>query len=381
MKKTIYLDYAAATPMEDKVIRAMSAYWQNNFYNPSATYLASRSVRQDLIEARENIAKWLGAKSSEIYFTAGATEANNLAISGIMRNYEDGEVVISSIEHDSVIAPAIMYKCNKIAVNSNGILNIDELKKKINAKTVLVSVMYVNNELGSVQPLHEISILINEIRKERIKKGNNKPLYLHTDAAQAGNYFDLYVSRLGVDMMSVNGGKIYGPKQTGILYVRAGIELRPLIVGGGQERNLRSGTENMAGNIGLAKALDISQKSKDLDAKKVRELREFFIYNLKNNIPEIKINGSSKHQAPHILNVAFPGKDNERLMMELDEKGVQCAVGSACSASSLKPSHVLSAIGISDDVARASLRFSLGRQTNKKDIRYTVKILKGLVSK
>jgi cysteine desulfurase len=185
MKKSIYLDYAAATPMDDKIIKAMSWYWQNNFYNPSATYLAGRSVRQGINEARESIAKWLGARSSEIYFTAGATEANNLAISGILRNFEDGEVLVSSVEHDSVIAPASQYKCNKIAVSGNGILNLEDLKNSIKAKTILVSIMFVNNELGTVQPLREVSNLISEVRKERIKKGNNKPLYLHTDAAQS----------------------------------------------------------------------------------------------------------------------------------------------------------------------------------------------------
>jgi cysteine desulfurase len=381
MKKSIYLDYAAATPMDDKIIKAMSWYWQNNFYNPSATYLAGRSVRQGINEARESIAKWLGARSSEIYFTAGATEANNLAISGILRNFEDGEVLVSSVEHDSVIAPASQYKCNKIAVSGNGILNLEDLKNSIKAKTILVSIMFVNNELGTVQPLREVSNLISEVRKERIKKGNNKPLYLHTDAAQAGNFFDLHVSRLGVDLMSINGGKIYGPKQTGVLYVRSGIKLKPLIVGGGQERNIRSGTENTAGIIGFAKALEISQKNKDKDTKRVKGLRDLFINELKNNIPQAQINGITKHQAPHILHITFPGKDNERFMMELDEKGVQCAVGSACSASNVKPSHVLSAIGMSNDKARASLRFSFGRQTSKKDIYYTVKVLKGLVSK
>jgi cysteine desulfurase len=222
MKKSIYLDYAAATPMDSKVIKVMAPYWQQKFYNPSAMYLTSRSARQDLNEARENIAKQLGAKSGEIYFTAGATEANNLAISGTARNFLDGEVLVSSIEHESVIAPAELYKCNKIASNTNGIVDLSDLKKKINSNTVLVSVMLVNNELGTIQPIREISNLIISIRKERIKKGNKKPIYLHTDAAQAANFFDMHVSRLGVDLMSVNGGKIYGPKQTGILYVKAG---------------------------------------------------------------------------------------------------------------------------------------------------------------
>jgi cysteine desulfurase len=292
MKKCIYLDYAAATPMDNKVIKVMAPYWQQKFYNPSAMYLTSRSARQDLNEARENIAKQLGAKSGEIYFTAGATEANNLAISGTARNFLDGEVLVSSIEHESVIAPAELYKCNKIASNTNGIVDLSDLKKKINSNTVLVSVMLVNNELGTIQPIREISNLIISIRKERIKKGNKKPIYLHTDAAQAANFFDMHVSRLGVDLMSVNGGKIYGPKQTGILYVKAGTRLKPLIVGGGQERNLRSGTENVPGFIGLAKALEIAQKMKDKEAKRTRELREFFLKELSKNVPGSQINGS-----------------------------------------------------------------------------------------
>ncbi len=379
--KFIYLDYAAATPMDPNVIAAMKPYFTDKFYNPSATYLASRAVRQDLNETRESVASWLGARPSEIYFTAGATEANNLAISGIMKKFSTGEILVSSVEHDSVIAPAEEYKCNKIASTSKGIVDLNDLKKKITSKTVLISVMYVNNELGTIQPLRDIAKIINAVRSERLKKGNKLPIYLHTDAAQAGNFFDLHISRLGVDLMSINGGKIYGPKQTGALYVRAGIELTPLVLGGGQERGLRSGTENVSGFVGLARALDIAQKTRDKESKRTKELRDFFASELEKNIPAAQINGSKKHQAPHILHITFPGVDNERLMMELDERGVQCAVGSACSASSARPSHVLSAIGLSDELARSSLRFSMGRQTTKKDILKTVKTLKTLLSK
>jgi cysteine desulfurase len=337
----IYFDYAASTPMDTRVFDTMNPYFTEKFYNPSATYLASRGVRQDLNEAREIIAGWLGSRPSEIYFTAGATEANNLAISGLMQKYPDSEILVSFIEHDSVIAPAEQFKCNKIASTSKGIVDITDLAKKITSKTVLISVMYVNNELGTIQPLRDIAKIVNEIRAERLSRGNKLPIYFHTDAAQAGNFFDLHVARLGVDLMSINGGKIYGPKQTGVLYVKAGIELKPLILGGGQERGIRSGTENVAGFVGLAKALDIAQKTRDKELKNTKELRDVFASELEKNIPNIQINESKKHQAPHILHVTFPGVDNERLMMELDERGIQCAVGSACSASSAKPSHVL----------------------------------------
>jgi cysteine desulfurase len=379
--KSIYLDYAAATPLDPKVLQVMEPYLTKKFYNPSATYLSSKAIKQDLNNAREVIARWLGSRPSEIYFTAGATEANNLAIAGIMSKYPKAEVLISSLEHDSIIAPADRFNCNLIAATPNGIIDLKDMKNKINKNTVLVSVMFVNNELGTLQPLRDVSKIIAQVRTQRLKAGNKLPIYLHTDAAQAGNYLDLHVSRLGVDMMSINGGKIYGPKQTGVLYVKAGIELKPIIVGGGQEHNLRSGTENVAGFIGLAKALDIAQKNKDAEVKNLNELREIFIKELEKNISSVKINGSAKHRAPHIVHATFPHVDNERLMMELDERGVQCAVGSACSASNVEPSHVLRAIGMSDKESRASLRFSLGRQTTKKDILKTIKLLRGLIDK
>jgi cysteine desulfurase len=377
--KHIYLDYAAATPLDNNVLKAMKPYFSEKFYNPSATYLDAKNVKQDIVTAREVIASWLGSRPSEIYFTAGGTEANNLAIAGIMGGYPDKKVLISSIEHDSIIAPAEQHKCNKIASTTKGIINVDDLKNKINKNTALISVMLVNNELGTLQPLCEVANIVADVRKDRLASGNNLPLYLHTDAAQAGNFLDLHVSRLGVDLMSLNGGKIYGPKQTGALYVKAGTKLSPIINGGGQEHNMRSGTENVPGIIGLAKALDDAQKNKAREAKKLNELRKIFIGELAKAIPTIKINGSQKHQAPHIVHVTIENIDNERLMMELDERGVQCAVGSACSASSAEPSHVLKAIGMSSQEARSSLRFSFGRQTTKKEVLRSVKILKGLV--
>jgi cysteine desulfurase len=375
MSKSIYLDYAAATPMDQKVLNAMKPYFTDKFYNPSATYLASKEIRHELDSARAVIANWLGARPAEIYFTAGATEANNLAVQGIMDQFPGGEVLVSAIEHDSVLEPAKSYAYKEIPVDEHGIIRVSELEKMISSRTALISVMMINNELGTIQPLKAVAATISGVRKQRLKSGNKRPIYLHTDAAQAGNLLDLHVSRLGVDMMSINGGKIYGPKQTGALFVRAGTILQPIVVGGGQERALRSGTENVAGIIGLATALHVAQVAKDNEAKRLKQLRSLFISKLSKNIPNAVINGSSKHQAPHIAHLTFPGADNERLMMELDERGIQSAVGSACSASSSEPSHVLRAIGLFDELARASLRFSFGRATTEKDIGQTVKIL------
>ena len=380
MTKPIYLDYAAATPMDPQVLEAMQPYFSEQFYNPSATYLAGRNIRQVLNEARSSIAGHLGARPAEIVFTAGATEANNLAIQGIMRSYPDGEVLVSAVEHESVIAPAKAFNYREIPVDQKGRIDLVRLEKMITDKTVLVSIMYVNNELGTIQPLKEVAKILNKLSNSRLQRGNNRPLYFHTDAAQAGNYLDLHVSRLGVDLMSLNGGKIYGPKQSGALYVKAGIKLEPIILGGGQEFGLRSGTENVAGAIGLAAALDIAQKNHVAEAAKITNLKKLLVEQISQTSPGAIFNGLSKHQAPHILSITFPGLDNERLMMQLDELSVICAVGSACSARSGQPSHVLAAIGLNDAAARSTLRFSLGRDTSEAELMSLAKRLKGILS-
>jgi cysteine desulfurase len=326
------------------------------------------------------IAKLLGVRPPEIYFTAGATEANNLAIQGMLRQFPEGEVLISAIEHESVLAPAELFKHKLIPSTPKGIVDLSQLKELITDKTVLISVMLINNELGTIQPIRDISEIVKNIRKEREAKRNSLPIYLHTDAAQAGNFIELKASRLGVNLMSINGGKIYGPKQSGVLYIDAKVKIRPLILGGGQERGLRSGTENVAAAAGLAKALEIAQAKRRGESERISKLRKIFADKIFEIAPSAVINGHPKHQAPHILHVTFPGVDNERLMMELDEAGVICAVGSACSASNEEPSHVLKAIGLKNAAAQASLRFSLGRQTTEADIQKTAEILKSLLS-
>jgi len=371
----IYLDYAAATPLDKRAETAMRPFLAEHFHNPSAAYRAGRCARQQLEQARASVARQLGAKPAEIIFTAGATEANNLAIQGVMRHFPDAELLVSAIEHESVLEPAKLHNVKHVPVNKQGVVGLDKLESMITDSTVLVSVMMVNNELGTLQPLKEISSLLQKIRKQRSKQFNKKPLYLHTDAAQAANYFDLNTARLGVDLLSLNGGKIYGPKQTGGLFVRANVILEPLILGGGQELNRRSGTENVAGFIGLAKALAITSSQRKTESLRLGRLRRLFISEVTKKPTAIIVNGSLKHSAPHIVHLTIQGSDNERLMMELDEQGVQCAVGSACSAASTEPSHVLKAIGLDDHLARSSLRFSMGRSTNQADIRHVVRLL------
>jgi len=374
--KKIYLDYAAATPMHPEVLEAMRPYFSDNFYNPSATYLSARANRQKLEAARGVVAGLLGAKPAEIVFTAGATEANNLAVSGVARKFPGAQIMVSAIEHDSVLAPASAAGAKTIPVLKTGLIDLSWLEKHLNSQTVLVSIGLVNNEIGVVQPLRAVRSMLEKEKKNRLKTGNDLPLYLHSDAAQAANYLDLGTSRLGVDLLSLNGGKIYGPKQSGLLYVKAGTLLQPIIIGGGQEFGLRAGTENLPQVVGFGKALELAQKKRRKETERLMALRSEFIKALLKLDSDVQINGHDKHHAPHILSVSFAGHDNERLMIQLDELGIECAVGSACSASSERPSHVLGAIGLSDELARATLRFSTGAGTTSGDIARTVSALK-----
>ncbi|MDQ5972275.1 MAG: Cysteine desulfurase [Patescibacteria group bacterium] len=370
----IYLDYAAATPLDDSVRQAMDPFWQDQFYNPSASYLAGRRVAQELLAARTKIAIALGARPSEIVFTAGGTEADNLAINGIMDSFPGAKLLVGSTEHKAVLDAAQQYDHALVPVDHDGRIRTDKLTQLMDSKTVLVSVMYANNETGTIQPLKRIAQIVQAERQRRSQQGETLPLYFHTDASQATNYLDLHVSRLGVDMMTINGGKIYGPKQSGALYVKAGIELRPLVRGGGQERGLRSGTENVAGCIGLATAVVLAQDSRLVESERLQGLRDYFEESLKTLSPQITINGG-KHRLPNNSHITFPGLDNERLMMELDEQGIVCAVGSACAASDDEPSHALQAMGLTKNEAQSSLRFTMGRTTTKKDL---AKVLKAL---
>ncbi len=378
----IYLDHAAATQLDPAVFKKMEPYFKSDFYNPSATYTAALEVRRALEAARSKVAYWLGAQSSEVVFTAGGTEANNLAIHGIMRNFPSANIVISTIEHESVIVPASNYDLRLVPVLPDGSINLAELRRNIDKNTVLVSVMYANNEIGTVQPIREISQLISEIKTERRTTNQDDqhlPIYLHTDACQAANYLDLHTARLGLDLMTLNGGKMYGPKQSGTLYVKRGLRLKPLIEGGGQESGIRSGTENVAGAVGFAAALDEAQIRRKDETIRLQKLQAFFFEELSNTIPSARINGSLKQRLPNNVHLTLDGQDNERLLIELDERGVQAAAGSACSASNEEPSHVLRALGLSDHEAQSSIRCSMGRETTEAMIERTLVVLRDIL--
>lgn len=375
----IYLDYAAATPVDEQVLAAMQPYWTEQFYNPSSSTLAAKKVKAAVEDARARVAHWLGAKPAEVIFTAGATESINLAIDGVMRNHPDAKVLALATEHDAVLACAKQYNNELIPVQPDGMANIDALKKMIDDHTVLVSVGYANNEIGTIQNLKTIASVLNEARHLRALKNNKLPLYLHTDASQAGCYLDLHASRLGVDLLSLNGGKMYGPKQTGALFVKTGVQLFPLLVGGGQERGLRSGTENVPGIIGLATALDIAQTNRHEAIAKIGALRDELQRLLVDALPHSIINGNPKKRLPNNLHLSWPGVDGERLLMLLDERGVMASTGAACAANKHTGSQVLAAIGCDEKTAQGSLRLTLGRHTTPQQITEAAGIIAGAV--
>lgn len=376
----IFLDYASTTPVSPLVKAAMEPFLSDEFYNPSALYLAAKKVKHELDAARASVAALLEVRPSEVIFTAGTTEANNLVIRGVMGQFTDAHCVVSAVEHDSVLQTAAAYDCSTLPVNDQGIVDATALEGLITEKTVLVSCMLANNELGTVQPVAELAKVVKKVREERLASGNTLPLYLHTDAAQAYNYMQVLPHSLGVDFLVVGGSKIYGPKQTAVLCMKVGSRLKPQITGGGQEWGLRSGTENVAGDIGLAAALREAASLRPDETKRLRALQQEFFQKITEKFPQARLNGSLKHRLPNNIHVTFPGTDNETVIMQLDEAGIMAAAGSACSASSDEPSHVLKALGLSDDEARSSLRFTMGRSTTQSDIAQTLAALQRILA-
>lgn len=368
MEQYAYLDYAAATPLCAESRHAMERFLSEQFYNPSATYLAARAVKQEVQAARASVAQLIGARPGEIVFTAGGSESDNLAVHGIMRQYPGAKILISAVEHDAVRLPGLEYGAVEVVVDERGKLDTAAMCAEIDDEVVLISLMYANNEVGTIQPIKEVAELVRTVRQDRMRREITLPLFLHTDACQAAPYLDLHVDRLGVDMMTVNGGKLYGPKQTGFLYVRAGIAIRPLIFGGGQERSLRSGTENVPGIVGFAAAFVGARKRASSESRRLSGLRKDTVKKLRERLPEIVVHGHPSRHTPHILSFAVPGVDNERLMMTLDEQGFMVATGSACSASSEEASHVLIAMGVNEQLARSTIRLSFGRDTTMETI-------------
>ncbi|MBR0242680.1 cysteine desulfurase [Candidatus Saccharibacteria bacterium] len=365
----IYLDHAAATPVDPRVLKAMEPYFSRDFFNPSSAYLPAKKVAADYQTAKATIAHAIGAKSSDLVITAGATEANNLAFTAATN------ALYLKTEHDSVRKVAKNHHGVEIAVDKYGRIDLADFRAKLADDIDLVSVSLVNNELGVIQPLAEISGIIREVKFDRLRRGVKTPLYLHSDASQALNLLDINVARLGVDLLTLNAAKIYGPKGVGALYVSHGVRLSPVTFGGGQENGLRSGTENVPGAIGFAKAVELAHEHLNGNRKKYAELKKLLLSELQGY--EL-IN--KKHTLDNFIVLCYNDIDAERLIYLLEEKEVYVSTGAACAASKGQKSHVLAAIGLSDEQIAGSLRLTLGETNDEGQIHTAAKIINEVVA-
>lgn len=361
-EEVIYLDHAAATPVDPKVLAAMQPFFSHDFYNPSAPYAPAVKVRRDYEAAKQTIARAIGAKGDDLVITAGATESINLAFDSF-----DGHVVTSNIEHHAVLAAAKNHEATLVEADNRGFVSADKIKAAIQPNTVLVSIALANNELGTIQPLRDIAEIVRNEREARLARGDHTPIYLHSDASQGVGQLDVNAARLGVDLLTLNAAKVYGPKQVGLLWAAPSVVLKPTIVGGGQERGLRSGTENVAGTIGFARAMELASEHRKYESDRLAKLRDAMQKKLTDTFKEAVFSGHPKHRLAGHLHVSFPNLDAERVLFALESRGVLVATGSACAANKGTRSHVLNAIGLAPEVADGSLRITLGHLSNEEN--------------
>jgi len=366
----IYLDHAAATPLSEEALAAMQPYFSDSFYNPSSPYAPAVVVRREYEAARGRLANLIGARPAELIMTAGATESINLAIRGV-----GGHVVTTVVEHESVLAAARASEHTIVEVLPNGRVEVNAIRRALRPDTRLVSIALANGELGTIQPLGDVAAMLHEERMKRLESGNQTPIYLHSDASQGGGLLDIHVARLGVDLLTINAGKVYGPKQVGLLWAERSVQLQPQIFGGGQERGLRSGTENVAGVIGFTKAMEIAERKRKEESARLARLRDSLESQIVDVVPQAVVSGDRHHRLASHLHISFPGIDGERLVFLLENRGVLVATGSACAANKGTRSHVLTAIGLPEEVADGSLRLSLGRLVDDEAVRRAGEII------
>ncbi len=377
----IYLDHAAATPVSEKAYLAMRPYFMDQFFNPSAPYLPAKHVRDNYEFRKDEIAHAIGAKGVDLIITSGATESINLAFTAISKDIVKPEILILSTEHASVraaashVASELNGKLIELKVKKSGVIDLNDLKRNITKNTIFISVSLANNELGTIQPLAEIADLIKKERENRLKSKNDLPIFLHSDASQALNLLDISVSRLGVDLLTINSAKLGGPKGVGALYVSHDVKLKPLIYGGGQEAGLRSGTENVPGVVGFAEAAKEAKEHITSNRKKYQKQSEILRNELKNCQVEPLFLGDKKRQLANFVPVSFPGIDAERIIYLLEDKQVYLSTGAACSANKGTVSHVLKAINLSDKEIAGSLRISLGVLNTDKNVKEAGKLI------
>ena len=366
--KVRYFDHAATTPIKQEVLEEMLPYLKEKYGNASSLYTLGREARRGIEEARKEVASLINCKPSEIYFTAGGSESDNMAIKGIAysNRYKGKHIITSKIEH-----PAVLHTCKALEkqgfrvtylnVNKDGIVDLEELKRAIRNDTILISIMSVNNEIGTIQPIYEIS---------KIAKMYN--IIFHTDSVQGVGHIPIDVKDMGIDMLSLSGHKICAPKGIGALYIKEGIEIEKLIDGGHQEKDKRAGTENVAGIVGLGKACEIAKRDLEKNIEYLKNLRDYFINSVERRIEDASLNGSRKLRVSGNSNFSFKGINSQSLLLKLDEKGICVSSGSACSEGNGKPSHVLKAIGLSDEEAESAIRVTFGKENTKEDVEYLV---------
>ncbi|MBI1984734.1 MAG: cysteine desulfurase [Candidatus Wildermuthbacteria bacterium] len=387
MKKKIYLDYAASTPLDPKVLKEMMPYLKKEFGNPSSLHSFGQKARAAIEQSREKVARFLNSKPLEVVFTSSATEANNLAIRGIAENAQikgKPHIITSLIEHESVLAPIQeleqegKIEATYISSDSEGFVKAEDVVKSLKANTVLVSIMYANSEIGTIQPIAEIGQGIKELKE----KNPSLKAVFHTDAVQAAQFLDCNVQKLNADLLTLSSHKVYGPKGAGTLYIKEGVSLNSLILGGGQEQGFRSGTENVAAIVGMGRALEEIQNPRTHIANiRIRQLRDKLIKGALSRIPNSFLTGSKTKRLENNVHLRFQGVEGKDLLLALDEKGIAVSTGSACSEKTQEPSRVLLALGLKLEEAASAIRITLGKYTKAEEVERFLKTLAPLVEK
>ncbi len=375
--KNIYLDYASTTPVDPKVIEAMKPYFYDIFGNVSSTHFFGREANKALEDSREILARFIGAKSEEIIFTSGATEANNHAIIGTARRLKNKgrHIIVSAIEHPSVLSPVEYLEKEEgflvtyAGVDKYGRVDVQAIEEAITEQTILVSVMCASNEIGTIQPIAEVG---------KIAKANN--VYFHVDAVQALGHIPVNVNEMGVDLLSLSAHKFYGPKGIGALYIRQGTQIISLLMGGDQERGRRASTQNVAGAVGLAKAIELCQENMSQESKDQIQWRDYLLREVPQRIEGVMINGHPTQRLPNNVHFSFEKVQGESLLMSLDMEGIATSMGSACHSGAMEPSHVLRAMGLSDALAFGALRITMGRWTTEQHIETLINKLERMVA-
>lgn len=391
-KKSIYLDHSATTPVDKEVLKVMLPYFNETYGNPSSLHSFGQAALAAVNQARQQAAEFLNCRADEIIFTSGATEADNLAIFGLISALrkknpkEKFHIITSAIEHPAVLEPVGRLETEGmevtyLPVGRNGVINLETFEKSVKDNTVFVSIMYANSEVGSIQLIREIGKIIEKINEQRAKEGNDRKIYFHTDAVQAVNFLNCDVKYLKVDLLSLSGHKIYGPKGAGALFIKAGTPIKGVQLGGHHEKNLRSGTLNVAGIVGLGQAFKICAKRQKKNNQKIAKLRDNFITEVKRLIPKVIVNTDVKNSTPAHANISFVGAEGESILIALDLAGIAVSTGSACASASLRASPVLLAIGLKEEIAHSTVRFTFGRDNTAAEIKRVLKVLPSIVKR